>query len=44
MATHLEMLERFRQDLSHSFPHRRDSILDLPDALGSNERAGSPVE
>jgi hypothetical protein len=44
MSTHLEGLQGFRQDLYSSFPYRRDSILDLLDALSSNERARSPVE
>lgn len=44
MSTHLETLQGFRQDLYRSFPYRRDSILDLLDALSSNERAHSPVE
>lgn len=44
MKTHLEALKEFRQVLYRSFPYRRDSILDLLDALSSNDRARSPVE
>jgi hypothetical protein len=44
MTTHLETLQRFRQALHGSFRYRRDSVLDLLDALSSNDRARSPVE
>ena len=44
MQDHLEALQQFRQALYQSFPYRRDSLLDLLDALSSNERAQSPVE
>jgi hypothetical protein len=44
MTPHLETLERFRQALYSSFRYRRDSVLDLLDALSSNDRARSPVE
>jgi len=44
MQDHLETLKQFRQALYQSFPQRRDSLIDLLDALSSNERARSPVE
>lgn len=44
MQTHLETFQQFRQALYKSFPYRRDSLLELLDALSSNERAQSPVE
>ena len=44
MSTHLEALRQFRQAIYRSFPYRRDSLLDLLDALSSNDRARSTVE
>jgi hypothetical protein len=44
MSDHLETLRQFRQGIYESFPYRRDSLLDLLDALSSNERARSTVE
>ena len=44
MHHHLETLKQFRQAIYESFPYRRDSLLELVDALSSNERAQSPVE
>jgi hypothetical protein len=44
MKTYLETFQQFRQALYHSFPQRRDSIMDLIDAHSGNERARSPVE
>jgi hypothetical protein len=44
MSTHLESLRQFRQEIYDSFPYRRDSLLDLLDALSSNDRARSTVE
>lgn len=44
MQDHLETFEQFRQALYRIFPYRRDSLLDLLDALCSNDRADSPVE
>lgn len=44
MSTHLEALCQFRQAIYRSFPYRRDSLLDLLDALSSNDRARSTVE
>lgn len=44
MQDHLESFQTFRQAIYRSFPYRRDSLLDLLDALSSNERARSPVE
>lgn len=44
MQDHLESLQHFRQAIYQSFPYRRDSLLDLLDALSSNERARTPVE
>ena len=44
MQDHLETLKQFRQALYQSFPYRRDSLLELLDAISSNDRAQSPVE
>ncbi|MBE7381386.1 MAG: transposase [Leptolyngbya sp. SIO1E4] len=44
MQDHLETLQQFRQALYSSFRYRRDSLLDLIDALSSNDRAQAPVE
>lgn len=44
MQDHLETFQQFRQALYQSFPYRRDSLLDLIDALSSNDRARTPVE
>lgn len=44
MSPHLEALRQFRQRIYESFPYRRDSLLDLLDALSSNDRASSTVE
>jgi len=37
-------LEQFRLDLYEVFPYRRDTLLDLLDALSSNSSARSVVE
>jgi hypothetical protein len=39
-----EQFERFRNDLYEWFPHRRDALMDLLDALSSNTTARSVVE
>jgi len=44
MPPYLEPIQNFRQALYRSFPYRRDSLMDLLDALSSNDRARSPVE
>jgi hypothetical protein len=38
MQTHLETLQQFRQALYKSLPYRRDSLLELLDALSSMKR------
>jgi hypothetical protein len=44
MNPYLETFQQFRQALYTSFPQRRDSVMELIDALSGNERARSPVE
>ena len=40
----IEKFQQFRQQLYNCFPHRCDSVMDLLDALSSNEKANSIVE
>src|SRR5919199_650532 len=40
----IEKFQQFRQQLYNCFPHRCDSVMDLLDALSSNEKASSIVE
>ena len=40
----IEKFQQFRQHLYNCFPHRCDSVMDLLDALSSNEKANSIVE
>ena len=44
MTDYRERLPEFRQAIYSSFPHRRDSLMDLLDAFSSNDRASSTVE
>ena len=37
-------LEQFREDVYEAFPKRRDTLMDLLDALSSNTTARSVVE
>ena len=39
-----EIFQRFRHKLYTILPNRRDSLMDLLDALSSNQTARSPVE
>jgi hypothetical protein len=40
----IEKFQQFRQKLYNGFPHRRDSVMDLLDALSSNQQARSTAE
>ncbi|EDX71679.1 hypothetical protein MC7420_2345 [Coleofasciculus chthonoplastes PCC 7420] len=40
----IEQFQQFRQKLYTIIPHRRDAVMDLIDALSSNQTARSPVQ
>lgn len=40
----IAIFQRFRHRLYTSLPNRRDTLMDLLDALSSNQTARSPVE